>query len=336
MISDNLFESVLLHTSHLDCDTLVVVSGYSTAPIIYRHFEAVEDLRRELKIEVIVGMGVQDGIRRSTHEQFKKLVVERAGDFHCKYITTPPPIHSKLYIWLKNGVPAYAYSGSANYSSQGFNGSIQGNLLSSVDPVTAFDYYNNLLSLSHSCDDQGIESLVKIYDEVGAFRAGVTVTAPQRSASTVTPGTASAGAVLPALLSDLEKVTLSLLEKRTGETPTKSGLNWGQRPGREPNQAYINVPAEIGRSDFFPDRKVPFTVLPIEDPGNPFLCVRAQDNGKAIETFENNSLMGRYFRNRLGLSDGAYVDKDDLYNYGRTDVTFYKLDEETFIMNFSI
>jgi len=66
------------------------------------------------------------------------------------------------------------------------------------------------------------------------------------------------------------------------------------------------------------------------------ICTIAQDNDKAIETPQNNSLIGEYFRNRLGLGYGAYVSSLDLQRYGRTDVDFYKIDEETYYMDFSV
>ncbi len=47
-----------------------------------------------------------------------------------------------------------------------------------------------------------------------------------------------------------------------------------------------------------------------------------QQNDKAITTPASNALLGEYFRNRLGLSNGAICQKDDLHAYGRTDVTF--------------
>jgi hypothetical protein len=49
-----------------------------------------------------------------------------------------------------------------------------------------------------------------------------------------------------------------------------------------------------------------------------------------------NSLLGEYFRNRLGLPNGAFVTKADLDRYGRTDVVFYKFDDEEYLMDFSI
>jgi hypothetical protein len=44
--------------------------------------------------------------------------------------------------------------------------------------------------------------------------------------------------------------------------------------------------------------------------------------------------LGEYFRHRLGLPSGALVTKEDLIRYGRTDVEFYKIDDETYYMNF--
>ncbi len=116
--------------------------------------------------------------------------------------------------------------------------------------------------------------------------------------------------------------------------PTASGLNWGQREGREPNQAYLSLRSSVYQTDFFPARTIHFTVY--TDDNKVLICTRAQDNGKAIHTPHNNSLIGEYFRNRLGLTSGEYVTKDDLFAYGRTDVDFYKIDDETYFMDFSV
>lgn len=54
---------------------------------------------------------------------------------------------------------------------------------------------------------------------------------------------------------NISKVKVDLLDKNGNP---QYGLNWGQRTGREPNQAYIQLPIEVYRSDFFPkkpDRK---------------------------------------------------------------------------------
>ena len=54
-------------------------------------------------------------------------------------------------------------------------------------------------------------------------------------------------------LSYLNFVTLPLItgKKEKQRVPYRSGLNWGQRPGRNENQAYLSVPSEIQKLNFF-------------------------------------------------------------------------------------
>jgi hypothetical protein len=67
-----------------------------------------------------------------------------------------------------------------------------------------------------------------------------------------------------------------------------------------------------------------------------FSCVRTSgEYGKEIATPQDNAELGRYFRKRLGLPDGAYIDVATMKKYGRLDVVFYKTDEETYVMDFS-
>lgn len=118
-----------------------------------------------------------------------------------------------------------------------------------------------------------------------------------------------------------------------------SGLNWAFRPGKHRknlNEAYIQLPPVVYKSDFFPIRGTHFTVL--TDDGKSLICTRAQkdEKGHAVETPQNNGLLGEYFRHRLKLDYGSKVSKQDLIDYGRTDVEFCKIDDETFEMDFSI
>lgn len=102
-------------------------------------------------------------------------------------------------------------------------------------------------------------------------------------------------------------VTLPLTTKRAGQiiVPQRSGLNWGQRPGRSPNQAYLSVPADIQRSGFFPERGEIF-IIECDD-GFLMSCVRAQANGKGIESPTNNSIIGSYFGSDLGSAPGIWL-----------------------------
>lgn len=64
------------------------------------------------------------------------------------------------------------------------------------------------------------------------------------------------------------------------------------------------------------------------------MCAVAQD--KAIHTTKSNSIFGKYFRERLNVPLGNFVVKQDLINYGRTDVKICKIDDETYFMDFSV
>ncbi len=133
----------------------------------------------------------------------------------------------------------------------------------------------------------------------------------------------------------MEIISLPLTARIAGVqvVPQRSGLNWGQRPGRNLDQAYIPIPAEIQRSRFFPDRGVEFLIEC--DDGELFKCVRAQANGKALETSSDNSLLGIYFRKRLGVRQGYLVTIEHLFRYGRTSVDISKKDDFRFFMDFS-
>ncbi len=133
----------------------------------------------------------------------------------------------------------------------------------------------------------------------------------------------------------LNFVTLPLASNIGGalKVPKSSGLNWGQRPGREQNQAYLAVPAYIQRNHFFPDTGEPF--LMECDDGEVFKCVRAQANGKAIHTTSNNSLLGLYFRKRLGVMSGYMITIDHLIKYGRSSVDVSRMNSHKFYLDFS-
>ncbi len=138
------------------------------------------------------------------------------------------------------------------------------------------------------------------------------------------------------LKSKFEFVTLPFTSKIKGsmQVPKSSGLNWGQRPGREQNQAYLSIPAYIQKSFFFPEPGVTFEVDC--DDGEHFQCVRAQANGKAIHTPVNNSLFGIYFRSRLGVMPGYTVTIEHLTKYGRSSIDFHKLSANKYFLDFSI
>lgn len=304
MITDKLYERVLLDPAQAGSDTLYVVSGYATSAMVKRHLAA---LPPNISLKVIVGMVPRDGIGQSNHSGFCHLArTVYPSRFKCSYLQAKTPVHSKMYAWFRGDSPQAGYVGSANYTQQAFLQK-QGEAMEKAPPGEIRQYFHELRKYSCYCTHPDAEGVVR-------RDAHTDSVADEESRDTQ------------------QKETLSLLDRK-GKMHQKSGLNWGQREGREPNQAYIGIPREIYESGFFPERGVYFTIH--TDDGQVIIAARRQDDGKAIHSTENNSIFGEYFRRRIGVPLGDPVTKADLEKYGQTEVTFYKIDDENYYMDFS-
>lgn len=318
MFNSDMVDKILINPIARGAQKLLILSGYATPTMASWHMMQIKELRlNPVDINLIIGMTNYDGLTINAHEGFKQLVNSYNGSklskFQCQYICEGAPVHSKLYIWMKDGIPIEAYAGSANYTQAGFSAGRREYMVP-CNPEDALNYYNKAEGDSIYCNHSEVEDNI--------------IFTPSH------PVLDSEGGYTQALVGrGIQPVKLSLLA-RNGETGTRSGLNWGQREGREPNQAYIGLPAPIARSGFFPLGKQHFSV--VTDDNKQLILRVQQENDKAITTPMNNSLLGEYFRNRIGVANGAYVWRSDLERYGRTDVDFYKLDDEHYYMDFSV
>lgn len=324
MITTNLFEEVLIKPVAEGADKLCIVAGFASSAMAYRHLEKAKSTNPSLKVELVVGMCPRMGIPLGEHKGFQKLVEEDfVGKFQCSYIHKSPPVHSKVYIWLKDGKPYKAFTGSANYTQYAFT--IQREILESCDAKEAFDYFNILSAESIYCNHLDVESYIRIYSEKQYYRRFVEKSEiKDQSSSNITKDSRNS-------------VKVSLLMKN-GEVHNSAGLNWAFRKTgsrKNKNEAYIALRPEVYKSDFFPPRSVEFSVY--TDDGIPFIFSRGQkSNASAISTPQGNALLGEYFRNRLGLPYGTKITRKHLEDYGRTDVEFFKNDDETYEMDFSV
>lgn len=328
MITDDLFNTLLVDPVFQNgANKLYVVSGYATSAMAFHHLENLRQRNVEIQVELIVGMCGQDGLSESNHKGFQQLMQsDFVGRFECSYLVNTIPVHSKVYTWYRDETPICGFTGSANYTQKAF-GKYQKEAMATSNPERGLEYFKTLIPSAIYCVHPEAEDLVQIHNDK-YFARQRREAAQQENQDIPTP-------TIPTL-AGLESIRISLLAK-DGTLPQRSGLNWGQRPEehRGPNQAYIHLPASVYRITFFPPKTVHFTVL--TDDGRILTCTRAQEEfGKAIHTPQNNSLIGEYFRNRLGLANGALVRLEDLQRYGRTDVDFYKIDEETYYMDFSV
>lgn len=315
ILKEHLFDEVLIKPAN-DYDTLCIVSGFATPSMVAHHLETVKNTFHieNTRIKLIIGM-TPNGISRPHHENFIKLVDDKDGLFECSYINSNSySIHTKLYTWLKNDKPMQAFLATANYTLTGFKRP-QDEVACRCNPNEAYSYYISKIdnSIYCTCDDASNMVVEPLMQQ----RQNIIQSEKQENISAV---------------DSINSVKLPLFSERDNRVQVHGGLNWGQRGGREPNQAYILIPSKIARSKFFPQRGEQFSVL-TED-GFPFICVVAQQGDKAIQTTNNNSELGEYFRNKLGVPLGAPVTLEDLDRYGNRYVTFTKIDEEEYYMEF--
>ena len=112
----------------------------------------------------------------------------------------------------------------------------------------------------------------------------------------------------------MDKINLSIIE----------GLNTGINP----------LPPNLWSPNFFPSHKFYFVVLADDDVT--FFCSREKLNGKGIYSAQEGKSSADYFKSRLGVPKNEMITIRDLIAYGRTEVDFYKDDEESFYMDFSV
>jgi len=316
--TDDLLSNILINPAR-EFAELNIISGYGSSAMAFHHMQSLKNSEIALdnvRIHLLVGMVGFDGISEPNHNGFVDLMLEFGDKFICSYYFGPVPVHSKVYVWGGEGA-GVAFAGSANYSQRAFLGS-QKEAMASCSPKRAKEYFSALEPDSIFCTHQDAAQAMDFYAN----------TKPVHEESD--PSLARSGFKLFGL--EMKRVTLINNRGVVGE---KSSLNWGHRGGRNRNEAYIPLKQEIAATDFFPPKKSHFTVN--TDDGKVLICTRAQgDYGKAIETPHNNALLGEYFRNRLTLSNGEFVTRKHLEDYGRTEVDFYKVDNENFYLDFGV
>lgn len=327
LITSDLFSKILVEPSE-QANHLYIVSGYSSSAMAFHHAEKLRYMNKNVFIHLIIGMTGKDGISKANHEMFKKFMEEDLhGRFECSYLINSTPVHSKVYAWVKDSTPIMGFAGSANYSQQAFVIKNQREIITACESDDAYNYYQNLISDTVFCTHQDAEEIISLYHN-DYYQRNINSNQFSIENESIEKQSDYFG---------LRHVKASLIDKNGGIYC----LNWGHRKNgtkRNLNQAYIQLQPHIYKSDFFPLNQVHFTIL--TDDGKPLVCTRAQKSktmqGCAIETPHNNSLLGQYFRHRLGLENGAYITKDNLIKYGRTDIDFYKIDEENYYMDFSV
>jgi len=314
LIEDDLFERVLIEPStKRKCNELLIITGYASSAVLSRN---TERLGRDVSIRLLVGMTQSDGVRRSDHERFRSIQGPRqlGGRIECRY-ELEMDTHSKVYVWLKDGVPTEAWIGSANYSFRGFGLALQSSreVLAPTCPATAYKYAEAIFSRGIDCASNAVNRSVKITDA-------------ERDSSYLMENRLHPG-------DGSNTAELSILSREGTVHGPGGGLNWGLRGSRNPNEAYIPVPAQSECRRYLPPKGTHFTVW--TDDGEYMTLARGGDNGKNLTTPQNNSILGRYLRRRLGVQPGEQVRDEHVRAYGRSTLSFHQLRDDLYRMDFS-
>jgi len=319
MLFNTNLEEIIFHRHEMvQSDELVILSGYLGPNPVSR----LESL--PLNSNVIYGMYGDKGIQNRLHNALVKCQVN-IPQLNIYYSTVP--IHSKCYIWKNKNVIEHALIGSANFSTNGLSTPYR-----EILAETTYDTFQPL----HEYVDRVMKNSILCTD-IDLIN------------STNIPKVINVGGICQ----------MSLLDNQ-GNVPLASGLNWGQGKGNVVlNDAYIAIRKEHIRScPFLFPPKQDFTTMSIAggrstrhndiveiiwDDGMTMdgLLEGSQDeNGvkypKQISSFPSKSLMGEYFRYRLGVTSGKAVTIDDLNRYGRVTIDVSLQDEGIYYFDFSI
>lgn len=321
LITSDLFKQILVEPIQRGASELYVVTGYATPAMVTRQFEhAARTLGASIAIDLHVGMTGRDGLSRTNLLGMQAIPRQSSGqNFNCTFSVKGTSNHSKVYVWCSESGPLEAFLGSSNFTQFGFgltpSNDSHGEACVRIDPEEAFAYVLEAARGSIGYQSSDISDFIDITDDPEIVN---------RPNSGSENGSTNPPYVLLPLI--------QLRGESSGETHHRSGLNWGQREGREPNQAYIPIPAQIARMKFFPPKGVHFQVT--TNDGEAFMCTIAQDGDKALETPFDNSILGKYFRHRLGLELGSYVSVEDLNRFGANAIKVSRIDNESYQLDF--
>lgn len=321
LFSENLEEIVFGRHNVVLADELVIVSGY-LGPSPVQRLSSLP-----FNTTVIYGMYGSEKIKKKLHEALIPLVNDRVNILYSNI-----PVHSKCYIWKRNGQIVHALVGSANFSTNGlctpYREVLAETTVDTFQPLQA--YVDKILANSIKCDDH-----IVIVDSASEPRHFVSENY------------------------DPETCEMTLLT-RSNEIPEASGINWGHGNAHTtPNDAYIAIRSEYVKRYpqlFPPKQTVPSStehggrlhrnndaVEIIWDDGTTMEGLLEGNYNidgviypKQVSSSPRKSIMGEYLRQRLGLESGAKVTRADLERYGRTSISVSLQSEGIYYFDFSV
>lgn len=227
--SANAVQRILLSPVTLGANKLCILTNQASPNMASWILKTYDERRISgISLELIITSVPEQGISKMNHEGFialqKAFRKGKPNIFTCSYLYGVPALKENLYVWLCNEEPMKAFSCSYDFTQssllRGSSGSVSEKIASSAYKTFEKAVENSIYCVSSEVDD---------YVVIG----------PSKLPTEFVPST-----------DDPNYVTLSLVVKKTGEPGKRSGLNWGQRKKRNPNEAYIPLPRKIAQSVF--------------------------------------------------------------------------------------
>lgn len=337
----NLYDRVFDNT--VDAEELIIITGYIGPPII----ADLDNLPYHVKIYVgMYGNHVNGNIHNSLLDYNKKSNIDI---FYTNF-----PVHSKCYIWIKDGRIVKSLIGSANFSTGGLRTPYK-EVLSDI-PQRNFDelfvYKEMIRNESYLVSNySGNITSISFVDEFTR--------------------TVSENEVSISLLASRDGGSDNLIGERTvaGDVHKAAGLNWGFSNGLPlPNDAYIKIPSQQVQES-------PLLFPPKKDGINEYIDVVWDDGTqmqmllegtqiidgvqypKQISTYKSKKELGLYLRKRIGEKIGKdliipvetkdefvqnvnmykdkLITKEMLEKYGRNNINIKLIGEGTYFFDFS-
>ena len=325
----------LIHNN--PCTSLKVITAFTDVERIQTHAIKIaegiksEIFKRGIDIEIILGM-TKSSLSSKKHEDIcralRLLNTHHRGkiSLSCRYIGFNQEVHSKIYVWEREGFPCVAFCGSLNYTMNAFYKRRESVCV--ANPHEALEYYRTLRCDTLDCYDASISDILKNIQN-------------QREYDEEDPLDSASEYCVYDKLVPLDTLTVSLLQADGSGTGYGSGVNWGIRSNgtrRDPNQAYIPYNRKDRKAGFFPDREhendknCPMFKVITRDFGS-FHMRMAQQGNKALHSVESNAILGEWIRTKIGAPQGGYITKQMLELYGKTYVTFRKYSDGVYLLD---
>ena len=142
MLTHNLWNLILINPALEDgCDELRILSAYSDHGLASTQFEKLRGEKKSIKLHLTLGW--RSGVSQAKKSALMNLMNQFPDQFNCTYYEGNLNIHSKVYVWLKDGKPVKAFHGSANYSAIAFNHGKQRNTMEECSAIEAQEYIDS-------------------------------------------------------------------------------------------------------------------------------------------------------------------------------------------------